>query len=258
MNLWFKQILPYLVLVIFHLNSGQVDNQSTSPSGDQPADLPQALYCPPGAPFGPVHFTKYPPNSAYAEYDLETILIADPLARNKETEYIGHEGKRIEVPPLLFKDKYNYLPAYFVPMTLLLTPQPNCPMGTPTAAKTMSTQLFGVLYINLTEMVDTIEPNSGPLSFLGQSVSYIIKLAPILWWALPSGPAVFCPKPTNASTYPGFLTRGPSCMCHQVHPQVAFPTASMMLPNTRLNLSLCHILETGYLWPLQSNHHLRI
>ncbi|KAJ9060804.1 hypothetical protein DSO57_1026852 [Entomophthora muscae] len=43
--------------------------------------------------------------------------------------------------------------------------------------------------------------NSGPWSLFGQSISYIIKLAPILWWALPSGPAVFQPKPTNASTY---------------------------------------------------------
>ncbi|KAJ9087516.1 hypothetical protein DSO57_1032541 [Entomophthora muscae] len=86
-------------------------------------------------------------------------------------------------------------------MTPPLTLRPNCPMETPTAAKTMSTQLFGVLYITLMGMINTIFPNSGPFSFLGQSVSYIIKLAPILWWALPSGPAVFRPKPTNASTY---------------------------------------------------------
>ncbi|KAJ9068001.1 hypothetical protein DSO57_1033151 [Entomophthora muscae] len=104
--------------VIFNLKSGQVDNQATTPSRDRPANPPKALYCPSGAPFGPVHLTEYPPNPAYLEYSLETILIDDPLARTIETEYIGHEGKRIEVPPLLFKDKYNYLPAYFVPMTL--------------------------------------------------------------------------------------------------------------------------------------------
>ncbi|KAJ9088553.1 hypothetical protein DSO57_1021933 [Entomophthora muscae] len=86
-------------------------------------------------------------------------------------------------------------------MTLPLTLQPDRPMETPTAAETTSTQLFGVLYITLTEMVDAMVPNSGPWSLLGQSVSYIIKLAPILWWALPSGPAVFRPEPTNASTY---------------------------------------------------------
>ncbi|KAJ9052869.1 hypothetical protein DSO57_1029858 [Entomophthora muscae] len=37
-------------------------------------------------------------------------------------------------------------------MTPPLTPQPNCPMETPTAAKTTSTQLFCVLYITLTGM----------------------------------------------------------------------------------------------------------
>ncbi|KAJ9088494.1 hypothetical protein DSO57_1022605 [Entomophthora muscae] len=86
-------------------------------------------------------------------------------------------------------------------MTLPLTPQPNHPKETSAVANTTSTQLFGVLYITLTGMVDTMVPNSGPWSLLGQSVSYIIKLAPILWLALPSGLAVFCPKPTNASTY---------------------------------------------------------
>ncbi|KAJ9063900.1 hypothetical protein DSO57_1036193 [Entomophthora muscae] len=201
MNHWFEQILPYLVLVIFHLNSSQVDHQATTPFGDQPADPPQALYCPPGAPFEPVHFNKYPPNPAYTEYDLETILIADPLARTRETEYIGCKGKWYKRPPRLFKEKYNYLPAYFIPMTLPLTPRPERPMKTLTAAETTSTQLFGVLYITLTGMLDTMVPNSGPWSFLRQFVSYIIKLAPILWWALPSGLAVFQPKPTNTSTY---------------------------------------------------------
>ncbi|KAJ9087085.1 hypothetical protein DSO57_1036783 [Entomophthora muscae] len=50
-------------------------------------------------------------------------------------------------------------------------------------------------------MVDTMVPNSGPWSLLGQSVSYIIKLAPILWWALPTGPAVPRPESPNASAY---------------------------------------------------------
>ncbi|KAJ9075477.1 hypothetical protein DSO57_1035798 [Entomophthora muscae] len=76
---------------IFCLNSGQVDNQATTPSRDQPAGLPQALYRPPGAPFGPLQFTEYLPNLAYLEYSLETILIVNPLARKRETEYIGCE-----------------------------------------------------------------------------------------------------------------------------------------------------------------------
>ncbi|KAJ9077227.1 hypothetical protein DSO57_1018769 [Entomophthora muscae] len=187
MNLWFKKILPYLVLVIFHLNSGQVDHQATTP-------------------FGSVHFTEYLPNPAYVEYNLETILIANPLAQTRETEYIGREGKWYKRLPRLFKDKQNYLPAYFVPMTPPLTPQPNCPMETPTAAKTMYTQLFGVLYITLTGIVDTMVPNSEPWSFLGQSISYIIKLAPILWWALPSGLAVSVSSQPMPLPMPGFLT----------------------------------------------------
>ncbi|KAJ9083733.1 hypothetical protein DSO57_1031753 [Entomophthora muscae] len=205
MNLWFEQILPYLVLVIFHLNSSQVDHQATAPSGDQPANPPQALYCPPGAPFGPVHFTKYPPNPAYVKYNLETILVANPLARTIETEYIGCEGKQIKVPPLLFKDKYNYLPAYFILMALPLTPQPDCPMKTPTAAKTTSTQLFGVLYITLTGIIDTMVPNSGPWSLLGRSVSYIIKLALILWWHYPLARLYSNPSQPMPLPMPDFL-----------------------------------------------------
>ncbi|KAJ9073424.1 hypothetical protein DSO57_1016660 [Entomophthora muscae] len=201
MNLWLEQILLYLVSVIFHLNSIQVDHQATAPSGDQPADPTQALYRPPGAPFGPVHFTKYLPNPACAEYNLETILIANPLARTRETEYIGRKGNRYKRLPRLFKYKYNYLPAYFVPMTLSLTPQPNRLIETPTAAETTFTQLFGVLYITLTGMMDSMVPISGPWSLLGQFMSYIIKLAPILWWALPASSVQPHPELPNASTY---------------------------------------------------------
>ncbi|KAJ9078327.1 hypothetical protein DSO57_1007624 [Entomophthora muscae] len=217
MNLWFKQILPYLVLVIFHLNSSQVDRQAAALPQDQPAKLPQALYRPPGAPFGPVDFTEYPPNPAYSEYGLETILIAGPLARTRETKYIGRKGKWYERLPRLFKDKYNYLPAYFVPMTPPLTPQPDRLLEPTAAAKTTSTQLFGVLYITLTGLVDSVVPNSGPWSLLGRSVSYIIKLAPILWWALPAGLAAPHPKPYNASTYDWLPDMGHSfvygCLC---------------------------------------------
>ncbi|KAJ9083612.1 hypothetical protein DSO57_1032963 [Entomophthora muscae] len=86
-------------------------------------------------------------------------------------------------------------------MTPPLTPQPDCPLEPTAAAETTFTQLFGVLFITLTGLVDSMVPNSGPWSLLGQSVSYIIKLAPILWWALPAGLAVPHPEPPKASTY---------------------------------------------------------
>ncbi|KAJ9069104.1 hypothetical protein DSO57_1021889 [Entomophthora muscae] len=144
---------------------------------------------------------QVPPNLAYSEYNLETILIANPLASTRSTKYIGREGKRVEIPPLLFKDKYNYLPAYFVPITPPLTPRPDRPLEPTAATKTTSTQLFRVLYITLTGLVDSVVPNSGPWSLLGQSLSYIIKLAPILWWALPASSTAPCPEPPNASAY---------------------------------------------------------
>ncbi|KAJ9074413.1 hypothetical protein DSO57_1006973 [Entomophthora muscae] len=86
-------------------------------------------------------------------------------------------------------------------MTPPLTPRPDRPLEPTTAAETTSTQLFGVLYITLTGLVDSMVPNSRPLSLLGQYVSYIIKLAPILWWALPAGLAAPHPELPNASTY---------------------------------------------------------
>ncbi|KAJ9084669.1 hypothetical protein DSO57_1021923 [Entomophthora muscae] len=86
-------------------------------------------------------------------------------------------------------------------MTPPLTPRPDLPLEPNAAAKTTSTQLFGVLYITLTGLVDSMVSNSGPWSLLRQSVSYIIKLAPILWWALPASLAATHPEPPNASTY---------------------------------------------------------
>ncbi|KAJ9051480.1 hypothetical protein DSO57_1004217 [Entomophthora muscae] len=159
-----------------------------------------------------MHFTKYPPNPAYSEFNLEKILIANSLEKNRETKTIGCKGKWYIRLPRLFKDKYNYLPAYFVPMTLPLTLRPGCPIESTTTAKTTSTQLFGVLYITFTGLVDSMVPNSRPWSLFRQSLSYIIKLAAILWWALPTGPAVSCPESPSASIY-AWLSETPDDLC---------------------------------------------
>ncbi|KAJ9054016.1 hypothetical protein DSO57_1018892 [Entomophthora muscae] len=45
-------------------------------------------------------------------------------------------------------------------------------------------KLFGILYITLTGVIDTIVPAAGLWLWVGKSMSYLIKLAPILWWAL--------------------------------------------------------------------------
>ncbi|KAJ9068228.1 hypothetical protein DSO57_1030756 [Entomophthora muscae] len=86
-------------------------------------------------------------------------------------------------------------------MTLPLTPRPDRTMEPTAAAEITSTQMFGVLYISLTGLVDSMVPYSRPWSLLGQSISYIIKLVPVLWWSLPTGLAAPHPKPPNAFTY---------------------------------------------------------
>ncbi|KAJ9076206.1 hypothetical protein DSO57_1028433 [Entomophthora muscae] len=47
-------------------------------------------------------------------------------------------------------------------------------------------KLFGIVYITLTGVIDTIVPAAGPWSWVVKSMPYLIKLAPILWWALPT------------------------------------------------------------------------
>ncbi|KAJ9067751.1 hypothetical protein DSO57_1036024 [Entomophthora muscae] len=79
-------------------------------------------------------------------------------------------------------------------MTPPVTPQPSCPMELETTTDTIFTQLFGVLYITLTGLIDSM-------------------LAPILWLALPSMPAgqppANLPKPIT-----GWLPfTGPGLIC---------------------------------------------
>ncbi|KAJ9081616.1 hypothetical protein DSO57_1012732 [Entomophthora muscae] len=47
-------------------------------------------------------------------------------------------------------------------------------------------KLFGIVYITLTGVIDTIVPAAGLGLWVGKSMTYLIKLAPILWWALPT------------------------------------------------------------------------
>ncbi|KAJ9078392.1 hypothetical protein DSO57_1007108 [Entomophthora muscae] len=80
-----------------------------------------------------------------------------------------------------------------VPMTPPPTLQPNHPQEFAAANNTTSTHMFGVLYITLSGLVDSMVTNTGLLSFPGQSLYFVINLTPILWQALPSGLAVTQP-----------------------------------------------------------------
>ncbi|KAJ9051733.1 hypothetical protein DSO57_1001999 [Entomophthora muscae] len=93
-----------------------------------------------------------------------------------------------------------------VPMTLPLTPQPNRPQESIAANESISTQIFGVMYITLTGLIDLMVPASRPWALLGKLLSYIVKLAPILWWALPAGPAGRPPASSQEFPQAGSLT----------------------------------------------------
>ncbi|KAJ9066367.1 hypothetical protein DSO57_1010319 [Entomophthora muscae] len=74
-------------------------------------------------------------------------------------------------------------------MTPPLTLRPDGLQESVATDESTSTQIFGVMYITLTGLIDSMVPTSGLWAILGKLLSYIVKLAPILWWALPAGPA---------------------------------------------------------------------
>ncbi|KAJ9075533.1 hypothetical protein DSO57_1035217 [Entomophthora muscae] len=66
-----------------------------------------------------------------------------------------------------------------------ITPKP-IPFPAAELSLDHTNKLFGIVYITLTGVIDTIVPTAGPWLWVGKSMSYLIKLAPILWWALPT------------------------------------------------------------------------
>ncbi|KAJ9065026.1 hypothetical protein DSO57_1024223 [Entomophthora muscae] len=56
-------------------------------------------------------------------------------------------------------------------------------------------KLFGIVYITLTGVIDTIILAAGLWSWVGKSLSYIFKLTHLLCWALPAkSPAQVSPE----------------------------------------------------------------
>ncbi|KAJ9086194.1 hypothetical protein DSO57_1006705 [Entomophthora muscae] len=66
------------------------------------------------------------------------------------------------------------------------TPKPDHLHPTPGLSPPTANQYVSIAYITLAGLVDTMIPAAGPWALVGQSSSYLIKLAPLLWWALPS------------------------------------------------------------------------
>ncbi|KAJ9072790.1 hypothetical protein DSO57_1023507 [Entomophthora muscae] len=65
-----------------------------------------------------------------------------------------------------------------------VTPKP-MPASLPDFPTNHYGKLFGIVYITLTGVIDTIIPATGLWSWVGKSASYLLKLAPLLWWTLP-------------------------------------------------------------------------
>ncbi|KAJ9071908.1 hypothetical protein DSO57_1032650 [Entomophthora muscae] len=154
------------------------------------------IYCLPGASFGPVHFTEYPLKPEYKDYTSDQILAQDLLAQTKKLTSYNQKDLWNVTEPHLFRDKYNFLPAYQLDMGPPVTPKP-MPASAAELPLDHTNKLFGIVYITLTGVIDTIVLTTGPWSWMGKLMPYLIKLAPILWWALPTQSAT-CQFP-NAS-----------------------------------------------------------
>ncbi|KAJ9070528.1 hypothetical protein DSO57_1007152 [Entomophthora muscae] len=151
----------------------------TQRSFDPPANWP-ATYCLLGASFGSVYFTEYPLNPEYMDYTKDNILAWDPLARTKKLTRYNWKGPWYVTKLCLFRDKCNFLPAYQLDMKPPVTPKPIPPSATKHPLD-HTNKLFGIVYFTLTGVIDTIVPAASLWSWVGKSMPYLIKLAPILW-----------------------------------------------------------------------------
>ncbi|KAJ9081787.1 hypothetical protein DSO57_1011136 [Entomophthora muscae] len=112
------------------------------------------------------------------------MLKLNPLARIQSAIRYNRQGLWIFSTPKLFRGKFNNLPAYKLPMEPPMTPKP-MPASSPDLPTNHSGKLFWIVYITLTGVIDTIIPAASLWSWVGKSTSYLFKLTPILWWALP-------------------------------------------------------------------------
>ncbi|KAJ9067191.1 hypothetical protein DSO57_1002254 [Entomophthora muscae] len=65
------------------------------------------------------------------------------------------------------------------------TPKPIISTPPTSDATGQSSQFLGVLYLELTGLIDSALPAAGPWAVVGKALSYLVKLSPIIWWAMP-------------------------------------------------------------------------
>ncbi|KAJ9086601.1 hypothetical protein DSO57_1002323 [Entomophthora muscae] len=187
MNLWFTNLIPYIFLILFHLQSSKhkypfsgIDSQASV--GETKAF---DYYCPPDAPFGPVHFTEYSPNPDHKPWTLEDLQWYIHLNAPKEPYQIVCDSKVITIYPLIFNIKYNNSATYLVPMEPSLTLKLSVSIPPTSDVTGQNSQFLGVLYLALTGLNDSAFPAAGPWAVVGKALSYLVKLGPIIWLAMP-------------------------------------------------------------------------
>ncbi|KAJ9052705.1 hypothetical protein DSO57_1031654 [Entomophthora muscae] len=83
---------------------------------------------------------------------------------------------------------------------LPLTPKPTVSIPSTSDAICQSIQSLGALYLALTGLIDSAFSAAGPWAVAGKALSYLVKLSPIIWWAMPV-PASSPPSPEGAVWY---------------------------------------------------------
>ncbi|KAJ9065106.1 hypothetical protein DSO57_1023316 [Entomophthora muscae] len=125
----------------------------------------------------------------------------------KDPYQIVCDSKSVFIYPLIFNRKYNNPAVYLLPMEPPLTPKPTISTPPTFDATGQNSQFLGVLYLVLTGWIDSALPVAGPWAVAGKALSYLIKLGPIIWWAMPV-PALTPSSPTGVpwySWYPDIL-----------------------------------------------------
>ncbi|KAJ9069766.1 hypothetical protein DSO57_1015261 [Entomophthora muscae] len=81
-------------------------------------------------------------------------------------------------------------------------PTPKLTISTPPTsdATGQSSQFLGVLYLALTKLIDSALPAVRPWAVAGKALYYLVKLGPIIWWAM-LVPTLTPPSPAEALRY---------------------------------------------------------
>ncbi|KAJ9087975.1 hypothetical protein DSO57_1027752 [Entomophthora muscae] len=162
-----------------HLHTPKRQYPPTGIDSQTPVDKTKAFdyYRPPNAPFGPVHFTEYPPNPDHKPWTLEDLQWYTCPNAPKEPYQIVCDGKKITIYPLIFNRKYNNPAAYLVPMEPPLTPKPTISTPPTSDATGQSGQFLRVLYLALTGFIDSFLPAAEPWDVAEKALSYLVKFS---------------------------------------------------------------------------------